>query len=120
MEKLTKAEAIKLHRQMWNWLADRMEKTGRLVFQCDYFDTMGVPDDAIPVYESYCCEYALQRADNCCKYCPLDWESKCNDSMCFHKEKAGDDEGLHSKLLYTWNIKERARLSRQIAGLKVR
>lgn len=47
MEKLTKQEAIKLHRHMWNWIADETERTGLFVIETDYFKETDVS------YEDY-------------------------------------------------------------------
>ena len=41
MEELTREEAIRRHRLMWNWLADETEKIGELITKKDAFKHFG-------------------------------------------------------------------------------
>ena len=81
MEELTREEAIRRHRLMWNWLADESEK-GKLVTKEDAFNHFGW--DTTDVFAMcWCCEWAyIEKRRNeelgidfksrCC-ICPLDW-----------------------------------------------
>lgn len=124
MKKLTREEAIELHKKMWNWIADETERTGLLISKSDYFMLAGAQCRSIPAHTCYCCEYDRHRNslnhNGRCKYCPLDWGSKCNLLMCIYKEKKGDNNGLYARWLRTQDIKERVKLARQIANLEVR
>lgn len=125
MKKLTREEAIELHKKMWNWIADETERTGEFVGKSNYFEAMGIPYDDRPNYDCDCCEYAIQQNNGeefaeYCKYCPLNWESESNGFMCLHKKFRGDCEGLFKRWLSTQDMKERAALARKIANLEVR
>lgn len=125
MEKLTKKEAIKKHRHMWNWIADETERIGRLfVGKDDYFDAMGISDEDRPDSLCYCCEYAIQANGGdsfcCCRYCPLDWKSQCDLFMCSQIEELDDGEGLYERWEECVNVKEGVKLARQIANLEER
>ena len=80
MEELTREEAIRRHRLMWNWLADEIEKTGKQKTKKEAFEHFGW--NYQDIYAScWCCEYAgrLWRKDETdeekliCDFCPLDW-----------------------------------------------
>ncbi|MFR2774805.1 MAG: hypothetical protein ACLTBR_03125 [Anaerostipes sp.] len=122
MEKLTKQEAIKLHRKMWNWIADETERTGKFCDKYEYFDVMKIPRGDCPRALCYCCEYAIQKSgeeyENRCKCCPLYWGSDCDEYMCLDKKFMGDDKGLFGRWRDTNNIEESANLAREIANLE--
>ncbi|MFR2774804.1 MAG: hypothetical protein ACLTBR_03120 [Anaerostipes sp.] len=122
MKKLTREEAISLHRKMWNWIADEMEKMGKFINKYSYFKAMKIPD--CPDYLCYCCEYAIQQNNgelrSRCKHCPLDWESKYDLFMCSQIEELDDGEGLYERWEECENVKEGVKLARQIANLEER
>lgn len=122
MEKLTKQEAIKLHRHMWNWIADETERTGLFIIETDYFKETDVSYEDYPQDFCYCCEYAKQKSgeeyENRCKCCPLYWGSERNALMCCDKKFMGDDKGLFRRWRDTNNIEESANLAREIANLE--
>lgn len=126
IEKLLRKEAIRLHRKMWNWIADKEEKgnnVGKWEFICI---------EELPIVDSdcFCCEYACQKAEENgeeyeyrCKYCPLEWDNANKNLlfMCCDNEVGGDDEGLY----YQWrkksiSLEEKAKIARQIANLPER
>lgn len=120
---LTKEQAIKFHRKMWNWIANETEGTGEFIDKDDYFEAMGISDENRPTSLCYCCEYAMQQNggenEGHCKYCPLDWKSKCDEFMCLVGEQF-----LEQRLFARWkmavDIEERVDLARKIANLKMR
>ena len=69
---LTREEAIKLHRQMWRWIAEETEKQKRFVSESEYFEAMGIEDEDVPHLKSYCCEYGG------CGSCPIQWSEARN------------------------------------------
>lgn len=127
MEKLTKEKAIKMHREMWNWIANKIKLSGKIVDRLYYFRSVqAIPDDR-PDSLCYCCEYAMQQngGENVghCKYCPLDWESKCDEYMCLYKKFPRDNKGLFERWNFatiTYDIEERIKFAREIANLEVR
>lgn len=91
---ISKEEAIKNHRAMWNWIADQYEKGSnqRVRFlKREYIDTMDSNrDERIKkLYVScYCCYYAgiNNIANNKyrfnCDQCPVVWPSYAEEGMC--------------------------------------
>ena len=127
MENLTKSEAIELHRRMWLWIADETLIRKRKVTEQDYFKEMGIYNKDIPPWRScYCCEYNIQQKIKIkkydwdkygCKYCPLNWNSKCDRRMCRNKNKLDDYKGLMGKWADKKNYKKAAKLAKKIANL---
>ena len=78
--KLSKKEAIKLHRKMWS---DMQKKLGdcpsyydRICFKYEWCKTF-FPNEEIDC-DCFLCEYALQKFQQYpeidqCDYCPIDW-----------------------------------------------
>lgn len=92
---ISKEEAIKNHRAMWNWIADQYEKgSNRSVrfLKREYIDTMDSNrDERIKLHAScYCCYYAginnIVGAGNKymfnCDQCPVVWPSYAEEGMC--------------------------------------
>lgn len=92
---ISKEEAIKNHRAMWNWIADQYEKGSDMSVQFlkrKYIDTMDSNRDArIELHAScYCCYYAginnIVGAGNeyrfNCDQCPVVWPSYAKEGMC--------------------------------------
>ena len=121
MKKLTKKEAIKRHRKMWNWIADETERTGKFCDKYDYFDVMKIPRGDCPRALCYCCEYAIQQNTGGfigrCKYCPLDWDSESDEFMCYDG-KQFLEQGLFARWKMAVDIEERVDLAREIANLR--
>lgn len=132
---MTKKEAIKNHRDMWNWIADQIEKDKELKhiedLKQDYCNDYTSGDYCIQ-FNCFCCEYAKISNDYNfnCNSCPVEWPSTTKEFMCEYKNnkslKIGDCDGLwiecadmvYSPKSYTWE--EQAKLARQIANLPER
>lgn len=98
-----KDEAIRLHRQMWNDMAEAERKRGKIFsfyerfdYKCNWLDSKGYTDVA---NNCFLCEYAMTMAQKndemtmaqknadivyyyfpkCCKYCPLEWTKLIED-----------------------------------------
>lgn len=78
MIKLTKEEAIKRHRMLWNWIADETLRQKRFVTKREAFAHFGWPDI---LNHCWCCEYAAVS----CRFCPINWgtgyECQSNGSL---------------------------------------
>lgn len=92
---ISKEEAIKNHRAMWNWIADQYEKgSNRHVrfLKREYIYTRNPNRDVrVKLYAScYCCYYAginnIVGAGNMymfnCDQCPVVWPSYAEEGMC--------------------------------------
>lgn len=66
-EHLTKEKAIELHRQLWNYIADESERTGKVTSKEDTFEHFEWKGDVIA--HCWCCEYA----NRSCMNCPIAW-----------------------------------------------
>lgn len=82
MKNLTKEEAIRRHRLMWNWMADETEKTEKFINKHDAFKHFGWNlYDAMS--SCWCCTYAknlwlkdkINKEKYFCDFCPLDWSN---------------------------------------------
>ncbi len=71
---LTKKLAIKLHRKLWNWIADETIRRKEVVGKYDYplFKRKKI------YYSCWCCEYA--KGD--CMNCPIKWSGKSKIFSC--------------------------------------
>lgn len=76
--KISKKEAVRKHRMMWNWIADQYQygSTKSVVELKREFTRVNDPGIEIPS-DCYCCMYAWGRGENqsryICKSCPLEW-----------------------------------------------
>ena len=124
-------EAIRKHREMWNWIAEQYEFNGsdapvthlKAMFIKEHY-----PNDD-PLSNCYCCEYAgeilnpkIGGAKYNCRRCPLVWPSKCHECMCLYKNNITNSNGLYGKILrysnqYIVNYKKAAIIAREIANL---
>ena len=125
MINLSREDAIKNHRKMWNWIADETLKRGRPVSKIEYFDEIGMPEEIRPYFNCYCCEYDLNNNDEpgwWCKNCPVDWRTL--------PDKLKRKNRICTKSFYNkWEIeknraypdyKKCAKLARKIANLPTR
>ena len=118
--KLTREEAVSLHRKMWNWIADRIEE--EKAYQ-DYQDINNLKEEYCyreGFYyvrnDCFCWEYA-----NCnCDFCPIEWGSDLKDYMCLDKYEVYDDKGLYRLSTYETDWKEQVKLARKISNLPER
>ena len=141
MEELTREEAIRRHRLMWNWIADETEKTGKPVDKIDAFEHFGW-DRGEVLSSCWCCEYARhpwQKDEIKCDFCPLDWSVGNNiiGATCTHIPSSVTIEGSLPRTVtvhglyrlwvryiyalrnddYKTNIKRAAAIARTIANL---
>ena len=134
MEELTKEEAIRRHRLMWNWIAEEAEK-GKLVTKKDAFKHFGW--NATDTFAMcWCCEWAhieqrrneelgIDFESRCC-ICPLDWSNDENEIIKTACTANPTYDGIvHDGLYDVWWSKtymeedptESSRLARIIANL---
>lgn len=110
--KMTKQEAIELHRELWNRIA-RLEKP-------EHFKKFKIAEEIskernviYPNNGCFCCEYAARQGDfsKVCRYCPIDWGSRVG---C-----AGRDS-LYAKWERTTSKEEFSQLAEEIANFPER
>lgn len=95
--KISKKEAIRKHRMMWNWIADQYQygSTKSVLELKQEFTRVNDPGVKIPS-DCYCCMYAGERGDLFrfisgnqsrynCKRCPLEWPTSkdTKELMCY-------------------------------------
>lgn len=104
MEKLTKEEAIKWHRLMWNWIADetlRLKQKVRKHNAMEHFHWEPIE------MSCWCCEYDGQFEKEGCINCPVQWPG-------------GSCGKLYLRWCCTYDYKKAADLAYQIANLPER
>lgn len=123
MEKLTKEQAIAEHRKMWRWIAEETKKRREIVKEEDYIKKYFQRD--VILCHCFCCEYTSQRGGCAdlffCEFCPIDWNSECDELMC---EDYDETEENNKGLLGLWedakSWQTAAKLAKQIAELPER
>ena len=77
---LTKEEAIRRHRLMWNWISEESIKRKRCMSKREAFEHFAW--DYVASY-CWCCEFTVKNPGEraWCQLCPLDWpEGECAKS----------------------------------------
>ena len=110
MKPLSKEEAIRLHKEMWNYVKDNFrpherEKSRSLLKSDFIFNKLGYTDSE-PVYQDcFLCEYAKQQYHKFnkpseiedgrlyCKYCPAIWGTENIANMFFCEHNYPVEEG---------------------------
>lgn len=119
---LSKKEAIRKHREMWNWIADRINERKQLV------DVDGLKQDYIEQHNEsifcgcYLCQYCADRVGDHtherCKYCPLDWESDGDEDGLYQCLVDHGEMGLYEEAGRIVSWEEQYILCKKIANLK--
>lgn len=82
---LTRKEAIRKHREMWNWIADAIENDEHPEFTHlkQYASLYVEQHEKYPIRaDCYLCEYVYYQRDKGCKHCPLCWIDLQNVYCC--------------------------------------
>ena len=128
-----KDEAIRKHREMWNWIAEQYENG-------DTVPVSRLKQDFIKKYypydslksDCYCCMYAETVLGpqcggllNICERCPLEWPSNQKNLMCVYKTRRLMTDGLYGRIIYDTDpiiaaYKKAAIIAREIANLPER
>lgn len=93
--KLTKEEAIRKHRELWNWIADETERRQDFVSKEEYYYEH--PEVTRPLMLCFCCQYVGERSDHivsdCLALCPIKWKGEhceCSGSE-YHEWCSAED-----------------------------
>lgn len=82
--KLTREEALELHRQMWsdmqNSLGDSPSLAERINFK-KWWCNKHFPSERIVSF-CFLCEYTKQYGKYCCDHCPIKWDDDYDDDNC--------------------------------------
>lgn len=95
---LTKEEAIRRHRMMWEWIANETLKKHKCVNKIDAFKHFGWFTEYVESW-CWCCEYTNEiDGPSSCDHCPIEWPSKSNYTMCciHSSEYEPEHNGLYS------------------------
>lgn len=116
MEKLTKEEAVKRHRMMWNWIAYETLRRKEFVTKQEAVEHFGWNESKMRS-GCWCCTYAYEDKDWGCNKCPIQWP----EGRCY-----GLPNGIFGlydiwrAIKWTPNYKEAADLAYRIANLPER
>lgn len=122
---LNREEAIKKHREMWNWIADRI-KESESVQDIDFLKQEYIRQHGgFVTYHCYLCHYCIDKVSKSerherCKYCPLDWESSGDEDGFYQCLENGDFKGYYAYARSTGNWEEQYLFCCKIANLKER
>lgn len=103
---ITKEEAVRKHRELWNMIADKTEETNDFVTKrgSGYFDDYSEAD--VPLNNCFCCEFdeSLEHG-SACNMCPLWWDDGNN---CYEAEyeKWNESESIEDRIAYAQMIAE--------------
>ena len=122
---LSKEEAIRKHREMWNWIADRiMERKQPVIIGNLKREYVEQHNENI-LYNCYLCEYCMdmlleegEELEERCKYCPVDWESDGGEDGLYQCLESHDEMGLYAEAERTVVWEEQYKLCKKIANLK--
>lgn len=82
-ERLTKKEAIRRHRELWNKIAEMQEASDKPIEKDEALAALGYELDP-PMHNCWCCEYTRQ-LDYCgCDFCPIEWPDLASSSSAWH------------------------------------
>lgn len=121
---LSREEAIRKHREMWNWIADRIKENKQSVKIYNLKHEYVEQHDERILYNCYLCKYCIDMSkdedewEERCKYCPLDWESDGDEDGLYQCLDNNDEMGLYSKADRTAVWEEQYELCKKIANLK--
>lgn len=119
---LSKEEAIRKHREMWSWIADRIVERKRSVIIGNLKREYVLQNKENIAYSCYLCDYCIDMQGGVkfkrCKYCPLDWESDGDEDGSYQCLDNNDEMGLYSKADRTVAWEEQYELCKKIANLE--
>lgn len=121
---LSREEAIRKHREMWNWIAERIKERKRSVIIDNLKrEYVGQHNENI-LYNCYLCDYCFdmlekgEEFEKRCKYCPLDWESEGDKDGLYQCLANYEEVGLYRKAKGAVIWEEQYKLCKKIANLK--
>lgn len=114
--KISKKEAIRRHRLMWNWIADETLRRNKLVGKEEAFKHFGwKPVNAM----CWCCEYDMtHKKSYCANNCIVQWPG----ISCIIESKSGSvyEFGIFREWMCEKDPKKSAEIARKIANLPER
>ena len=75
---MTRAQIIREHRKMWNWIADETLKKKRKVDKDEYFEKYKKKYRNQPRNDCFLCEYNIVMQNSDCDSCLINWDSAGN------------------------------------------
>lgn len=119
---LSREEAIRKHREMWNWIAERIKERKRLVDVVELKREYVEQHNESVSYNCYLCDYCIDMQGGVkfkrCKYCPLDWESDGDEDGLYQCLENYEEDGPYRKVEGTVAWEEQYKLCKKIANLK--
>lgn len=120
---LSREEAIKKHRDMWNWIADRIMERKQSVIIDKLKQEYVVQHNECALHNCYLCQYSSENNkdntwDERCKECPLDWESDGDEDGLYQCLENHGEMGLYGEARRTAWWEEQYTLCKKIANLK--
>lgn len=82
--KLTREEALKLHRQMWTDMQTALGDNPSLKERCEFkirWCEAHFPNEEIGCH-CFLCEYVSKNYNDDCDYCPIKWDDNYDNDCC--------------------------------------
>lgn len=122
---LSREEAIKKHRDMWNWIAERIKESEGVQYINELKEEYIHQHNEDAVYNCYLCQYCIDKVgedgwDERCLECPLDWESTGDEDGLYQCLESGKFEGYYRCATSALSWKEKYLYCKKIANLKER
>lgn len=120
---------IEKHRNMWNWIADKIEEDKGTNPDIDdfgdykslYLKSQGY--HRYVYYDCFMCDYIIRKHKiydgERCYWCLLKWPSTCTQFPCEDTRLEGDRLGLYNRFWTSYDWQEAAKYARLIANLPV-
>ena len=132
---LTKSQAIKEHRNMWNWIADQYDKdrNSRVSVLKEEYIKERLGGEQHIACNCFACDYAFNTMmtvrigrfkyeEERCRYCPFTWVSKEEDehSIKLRCCPCENDGSPYLRVKRAINLKQKSRSAKEIANLPER
>ena len=100
---MTKKEAVRKHRKMWKWIAEKTRQRKRCVDKNDYMMEVGAGE---PIYlDCFCCHFdSLHEGTEQCESCPLCWESDALEYMCEYATQSDLESRYETGIYAAWRL----------------
>lgn len=114
IEKLTREETIRRHRELWNKIAEMQKNSEDIISKHDALEELGYTEK--PLNDCWCCEYVKQSSIGECMSCPVKWP-RINCSLLYAPDCSTSWFSLWNIALLGGDLKAAVTYARCIADL---
>ena len=116
---MNKEESVRIFREMWSDIYEHIIKEKRRI--CIFDFKVWWCNEHGYRFINYCplCEYSFSKYPSGCVNCPINWNSKLNDSKCTSLNYYNDFSGLYHKAINEYNWEKQAEIVDAIRNLEM-